>query len=104
MTTPNTEPLATPEERWERTPRPFQWVRPKLYRDQAEWLRERIAEIRDDAFEDVEKLRIAGKEETDQELADAVRDANLAVQIERSISTAYIDMLGPRAFDGPGSR
>jgi hypothetical protein len=95
MTAPRTD--TTPAERWANTPRPFEWVRPRLYRDQAEWLTEQLGIIKDDAFADIEKLRGAGKPEDDPALKEALSDANYAITLTKTIERGIIDMLGPRA-------
>lgn len=100
MTTGRTDIPSDPGERWVRTPRPFSYVRPRLDRDEAEWLLDQLQDIKTDAFADVEELRAAGRKEDDKELAEAVRDANYAVKIIKQVDRAYIDMLGPRAPEG----
>lgn len=87
----------TPGERWALTPRPFEFVRVRMDRDEIDWLLEHLRDIKSDSFEDVEQLRKAGKSEDDPELQAAVRDANYSVKVIRQADRAYIDMLGPRA-------
>lgn len=100
MTTDRT--ALDPTQRWERTPRPFNFVRPRMFRDEAEWLLVQLNDIKADAFEDVEKFRKLGREEDDGDLQDAVRDANYAVKLIRQVDRAYIDMLGPRSEESGG--
>ena len=97
MTIPRTDEK---HDNWARSPRPFSYVRPRLHRDEAEWLRDQLASIKDDAFEDIEKYRIEGRDENDAELAEAILDANQAVSILKTVDRAYIDMLGPRESNG----
>ena len=101
MTTGRTDIPSDPGERWVKTPRPFSYVRPRLDRDEAEWLLAQLQDIKTDAFADVEELRSAGRKEDDKELIEAVRDANYSVKIIRQVDRAYIDMLGPRAEGHP---
>lgn len=102
MTTDRIEDLST-RERYDKTPRPFSWVRPRLHRDSAEWWMKQLEEIRKDAFEDIEKFRTEGVAEDDPDMVEAIRDANYAIQIGKTVQQAYIDMLGPRQFTDNGT-
>jgi hypothetical protein len=91
-----------PTQRYEKTPRPFSFVRPRLHRDSSEWLMKQLDDIRADAFEDIEKYRTEGKPEDDPDMREAIQDANYAIQIGKTVQQAYIDMLGPRQFTDNG--
>jgi hypothetical protein len=92
---PDIESLS-PAERYERMPRPLNFVRVRLFRDgQAEYIKELLEDEQDDLLEQLTKLRVAGKPEDDTEVAETRQNLRHIIRALSDVTRGLIDLVGP---------
>ena len=87
----------TKQERWQKSPRPLDWVRPRLGVDIARYLSSLLADERKVEFENLSNLRTAGKTEDDEEVAETAQNLRWIISAEKEINKALIELVGERA-------
>jgi predicted metal-dependent HD superfamily phosphohydrolase len=85
----------SPTERYEQMPRPLKYVRPRIHLERAIWLKDVLEDIQDQDFEELSKLRKAGRSEADPEIAELRQSLDHAAQTIRDLSLGLIDLAGP---------
>jgi hypothetical protein len=87
--------LLTPAERFRRTPRPLDFVRPRLGLDIARYLKDLLSDEREAEMETLTELRTAGKTEDDPEIGETVQNLRWIISAEKEINKALIELVGP---------
>lgn len=85
----------TAAERFQRTPRPLEFVRPRFHLDIARYLSRLLADEREAELENLTELRTAGKDEEDTEVAETVQNLRWVISAEKEINRGLIELVGP---------
>lgn len=85
----------TPQERWARTPRPLDFVRPRIGLHVARYLQGLMADEREAEMEDLTKYRGEGKAEDSDEIAATVTNLRAIISFEKELNKALIELVGP---------
>lgn len=98
MTEPDDQREAlTPQERWNRTPRPLQFVRPRLTVDIARYLSYLLKDEQEVEFEELTKLREAKTAEDSDEVTTTIGNLRAIISAQKEISKALIELVGPES-------
>jgi hypothetical protein len=82
-------------ERFERTPRPFKFVRVRFERGgQADYIRKLLEDERDDLMLDLADARIDGKDEMSEDIGNLRRDLGYLNRAIMDISNGMIELAG----------
>ena len=91
-----TDAHAEAQSRWQNSPRPLDFIRVRLYRGgQAEYLRDLLSDEVDTLFEELGKLRGAGKTETDPDIVEVTANIRYLNSALRDIGNGLIELAGP---------
>ena len=92
---------STAAERFNRTPRPLNFIRVRLHRGgQVEYIRELLADERDALYEDLGKARDQGKTEDSPEITEIRDNLQHLIRAIRDIDSGRIEMAGTGEGDG----
>ena len=95
-----TEPvLDTPADRWQRTPRPLDFVRVRLHRGgQAEYIRDLLEDEKEELMEELGKLRAEGKTEDDTEVEECRNNLRHLILALKDVSMGMIELAGADGY------
>ena len=95
-----TEPvLETPADRWQRTPRPLDFVRVRLHRGgQAEYIRDLLEDEKEELMEELGKLRAEGKAEDDTDVEEVRNNLRHLILALKDVSMGLIELSGPDGY------
>lgn len=83
----------TAEDRWQRAPRPLNFVRVRLYRDgQAEYIRSLLEDEQDQLFEDLGRMREEGKDENGPEIEECRTNLRHLINFLKDINQGMIEL------------
>jgi hypothetical protein len=80
---------------YQNTPRPFSFIRPRLHRDTAEWLRDLLNEEKEIEFDLLTRYRTEGRDEQDDDVQETRANLNFCITIIKDLERGLIDMVGP---------
>lgn len=91
-----TDAHAEAQTRWANSPRPLDFIRVRLYRGgQAEYIRDLLSDEVDALYEELGKMRGAGKSEVDPELTECIANIRHLNGALRDIGNGLIELAGP---------
>lgn len=97
MTEPMTETTAA--DRWQRTPRPLDFVRVRLHRGgQAEYIRDLLEDEKEELLADLGSLRASGKEDTDPLVEEVRQNLRHLILALKDVSMGLIELAGPDGY------
>lgn len=95
-----TEPMIeTAADRWQRTPRPLDFVRVRLHRGgQAEYIRDLLEDEKEELMEELGKLRAEGKAEDDTEVEEVRTNLRHLILALKDVSMGMIELAGSDGY------
>jgi hypothetical protein len=86
----------TPAERFDRSPRPLNFVRVRLHRGgQAEYIKQMLLDEQEDLFLDLTELRSAGKPEDDPKVVECRANLRHVIGALGDVNRGLIELVGP---------
>lgn len=84
----------TPQSRFARAPRPLHFVRIRLRRDQAEYVKGLFEDEQEALYGELAKLRDAGKPEDHHRIAEIRDELGHLIEAIRDVSSGLIELVG----------
>lgn len=96
MTEPMTETAA---DRWQRTPRPLDFVRVRLHRGgQAEYIRDLLEDEKEELMEELGRLRAEGNAEDSSEVEEVRANLRHLILALKDVSMGMIELAGADGY------